>query len=107
MQALDQTGTGSITVGELQIALHKMLGMQIDKREQTLAKFIHDYADVTGNGKVTMADIEHFASALTEDGFLTVSDGTKVLILPEGMEVGNNAVVDDDDESELGLDMDD
>ena len=68
LQVLDRTGTGSITVDEIQLALRNHLGVSIDKREKTFAQFIHDYADTTGNGKITLVDLQHFVEELSYDG---------------------------------------
>jgi hypothetical protein len=55
-------------VDEIQLALRNHLGVSIDKREQTFAQFIHDYADTTGNGKITLVDLQHFVEELSYDG---------------------------------------
>ena len=68
LELLDRTGDGTVTVDEIQLALRNMLGISIDKREKTLAKFVHSYADTTGNGKITITDIEHFVNELRSDG---------------------------------------
>mmetsp|Transcript_20758 Transcript_20758/g.57367 ORF Transcript_20758/g.57367 Transcript_20758/m.57367 type:complete len:631 (+) Transcript_20758:1259-3151(+) len=73
MSVLDRTGDGTVTVEEIQLALKTMLGVSIDKREKTFAKFIHDYADTTGNGKITITDIRHFCKELNDDG--AIADG--------------------------------
>jgi hypothetical protein len=68
LQLLDRTGTGNITMDEIQLALRNHLGVSIDRREQTFAQFIHDYADTTGIGKITLVDLQHFVEELSYDG---------------------------------------
>ena len=78
IEVVDQSGDGTVTVEELQDALRTMLGVSIDSREQTFAKFIIDYADTTGNGKITKADIIHFMDELNDDGELSENDKVRV-----------------------------
>ena len=80
IEVVDQSGDGTVTVDELQEALRTMLGISIDKREDTFAKFIIDYADTTGNGKITKDDIMHFMDELNDDGELDENDIVRVLI---------------------------
>ena len=82
LDVLDQSGDGTVTVEEIQLALRTMLGISIDKREKTFATFIHNYADTTGNGKVTITDIRHFMEELNEDGETTTTT-TKLRVTPE------------------------
>jgi len=83
LSVLDRTGDGSVSVEEIQYALKNILGISIDKREKTLAKFIHDYADTTGNGKVTITDIRHFCRELNSDGAMADDEDTKLRVTAE------------------------
>jgi hypothetical protein len=67
LKLLDQTGDGIVTVEEIQLALHRKLGMSIDKREKTLAEFVHSYADQDGDGTVRLVDLEVFGEELASD----------------------------------------
>jgi len=58
LAVLDRDGTGYVTVADIKYALKDKLGFSIDKREDTLAKFVHSYADQSGNGRVTKKDFE-------------------------------------------------
>jgi len=64
---LDRAGDGIITVQDIQFALRDQLGLSIDKREQSLAEFVHSYADQTGDGTVRLNDLKLF-NAYLEDG---------------------------------------
>ena len=66
LEKLDTTGNGIVTVEEIQVALRDRLGLSIDRREQTLAHFVHSYADTTGDGKVTLADLKVFCNEIAE-----------------------------------------
>ena len=57
LATLDRSGDGIVTVDEIQVALRDKLGLSIDRREQSLAEFVHSYADATGDGTVTIADL--------------------------------------------------
>ena len=64
LEALDQTGDGIVTVEEIQVALRDRLGLSIDKREQSLAEFVHSFADQTGDGTIRLMDLEVFCAEL-------------------------------------------
>jgi 2',3'-cyclic-nucleotide 2'-phosphodiesterase (5'-nucleotidase family) len=83
LSMLDRTGDGSVTFEELQLALRNMLGVSIDKRETTFAKFIHNYADTTGNGKINLTDIRHFVNELNYDDGDTLHASDKVQVAPD------------------------
>jgi hypothetical protein len=61
---LDEDGDGVVTVDEIQTALRDMLGYSVDDREKSLAEFVHGYADTTGNGKITIKDLEVFCDEM-------------------------------------------
>ena len=58
LEELDRDHDGKISVQEIQKALSELVGLTVDERELTLAKFVHDFADTTGNGEVTLEDLE-------------------------------------------------
>ena len=60
LDTLDMSGDGTVTIEEIQIALRDKLGFSVDDREQTLAKFVHNFADYTGDGLLRLEDIERF-----------------------------------------------
>ena len=64
LSALDRSGNGIVSVDEIQAALRDKLGLSIDRREQTLAEFVHSYADMTGNGEVALADFLVFCEEI-------------------------------------------
>ena len=65
-EALDSTGDGVISVEEIQGALRDRLGYSVDDREQSLAKFVHSFADTTGDGQVTRQDLEVFCAEIPD-----------------------------------------
>jgi hypothetical protein len=67
LAALDTTGTGTVTVEEIQMALRDYLGFSVDDRELSLAEFVHSFADTTGDGKVALRDVELFCQEMKED----------------------------------------
>lgn len=66
LKALDLNGDGVVTVDEMQQALRDLLGYKVDDREMTLARFVHAFADTTGDGQVTLEDFENFCSELND-----------------------------------------
>ena len=60
---LDRDNDGIVSVEDIHMALRDYLGLSVDENEMTLAKYIHDYADVTGNGVVTVDDFEIFCNS--------------------------------------------
>jgi hypothetical protein len=67
LAALDTSGTGTVSVEEIQIALHDYLGYSVDDREMSLAEFVHSFADTTGSGEVALRDFELFCDEMKED----------------------------------------
>jgi Ca2+-binding EF-hand superfamily protein len=66
LETLDQDHDGVVSVDEIQKALHDIVGLSVDEREMSLAEFVHDFADATGSGKVTLEDIAIFCDELGE-----------------------------------------
>jgi hypothetical protein len=65
-ETLDQDNDGKISVEDIQVALEDLLGLSVDERELSLANFIHQFADLTGTGEVTVEDMELFCEGLGE-----------------------------------------
>jgi len=66
LAVLDRDGTGYVSVDDIKYALKEKLGYSIDKREDTLAKFVHSYADQSGSGRVTKQDFEILCEQMME-----------------------------------------
>jgi Ca2+-binding EF-hand superfamily protein len=66
LETLDQDHDGVVSVDEIQRALHDIVGLSVDEREKSLAEFVHDFADATGSGKVTLEDIAIFCDEMGE-----------------------------------------
>ena len=66
LETLDKDEDGILSVDEIQEALQDFAGISVDPREKTLAEFVHEFADVTGNGQVTVEDLEIFCRDLGE-----------------------------------------
>ena len=62
LAALDIDGSGDVSVEEIHEALKSVLGLKVDDSEMSLAKFVHSFADVTGDGKVGFKDFEKFCA---------------------------------------------
>lgn len=65
LETLDKNNDGIISVEEIQEALADV-GLSVDNRELSLAKFVHDFADTTGTGEVTIEDLEVFCDEMGE-----------------------------------------
>eukprot|EP00522_Entomoneis_paludosa_P003489 CAMPEP_0172467304 /NCGR_PEP_ID=MMETSP1065-20121228/58494_1 /TAXON_ID=265537 /ORGANISM="Amphiprora paludosa, Strain CCMP125" /LENGTH=294 /DNA_ID=CAMNT_0013224409 /DNA_START=73 /DNA_END=957 /DNA_ORIENTATION=+ len=66
LDMLDNAGAGSLTVEDIQQALRDRLGLSVDDRETTLAEMVHDFADMTGNGEVTLDDFEYYCDEMSD-----------------------------------------
>lgn len=66
LKQLDSDGDGTVTVADLRKGLESLLGYSIDERENTLAEFVHRFADTTGNGVVKLEDFELFCQEMLE-----------------------------------------
>jgi len=64
---LDRSGSGVITVQDISVALREKLGYSMDQREMSLSQFVHNFADMDGDGEVTMKDFEAFCIEMEED----------------------------------------
>lgn len=66
LETLDVDRDGKISVSEIQDALDDLVGLSVDNRELTVAQFVHDFADTTGNGEVTLDDMRTFCDEMSE-----------------------------------------
>jgi 2',3'-cyclic-nucleotide 2'-phosphodiesterase (5'-nucleotidase family) len=66
LELLDQDSDGVIGLPEIQAALGEMVGLSVDTNEMSLAKFIHSFADINNDGKVTLKDLELFCSEMPQ-----------------------------------------
>ena len=62
LSVLDLDDTGTITVDDIHAALGDILQLSVDEsgEEQTLAEFVHSFADADSDGRVTLADMNAF-----------------------------------------------
>lgn len=74
LRTLDNDKDGKISVKEMQTALAEFAGLSVDDRELSLAKFVHEYADQTGNGEVTLEDLEVFCEEMTKENVVHERD---------------------------------
>jgi hypothetical protein len=65
---LDLDGDGVISVDEIHAALRDLLGLSVDEtnNEQSLAEFVHSFADTDRDGKVTLEDFEVFCEEMPQ-----------------------------------------
>jgi Ca2+-binding EF-hand superfamily protein len=66
LEALDKDDDGIISVEEIQDALQDIAGLNVDPREMSLAEFVHDVADATNSGEVTIEDLEMFCEEMAD-----------------------------------------
>lgn len=67
ISVLDRDGDGIVTVDDIHFGLGEFLGLSVSEEEKTLAEYIHTYADVTGDGNVTVDDFEYFCTGLPRE----------------------------------------
>lgn len=67
IDAMDSDRDGTISVEEVQHALADIADLSVDRRELTLAKFIHGYANISGTGDITLEDLRAFYNDMTEE----------------------------------------
>jgi Ca2+-binding EF-hand superfamily protein len=66
LETLDKDQDGVVSVDDIQNALQDIVGLSVDSREKSLAEFVHDFADVTGSGRVTLEDFAIFCDEMGE-----------------------------------------
>lgn len=66
MQRLDLNGDGEVTIEDIHLALHDLVGLHTDPNEKSLAEFVLNYADTSHNGKITADDMRSFCSEMPE-----------------------------------------
>lgn len=62
MDILDLNDDGIVCVEDILAALRDVAGVSVHEDELELAKFVHSFADVSGNGRVTIRDFEAFCT---------------------------------------------
>jgi 2',3'-cyclic-nucleotide 2'-phosphodiesterase (5'-nucleotidase family) len=67
LSVLDRDGDGLVTVQDIHYGLRQFLGLSVHEEETSLAECIYGYADVTGNGDVTVEDFEFFCTGLPRE----------------------------------------
>ena len=77
LAALDADGDGVISIEEIHAALARILGMSTDCTQMALARYVHRFADVNGQGEVTRDDLLRFVR--DEGLFSDYKDGLRVL----------------------------
>jgi 2',3'-cyclic-nucleotide 2'-phosphodiesterase (5'-nucleotidase family) len=75
---LDQNGDGILSVEDIHVGLRDYLGLSVYGEEMKLAKIIHDYADVTENGYVTVDDFEVFCTGGLPKEFRPLKRGNSI-----------------------------
>lgn len=65
METLDRNKDGKVGVEEIQEALAD-IGLSVDNRELSLAQFVHNFADTSGTGVVTVDDLKVFCEEMEE-----------------------------------------
>lgn len=67
LQKLDVDGDGEVPMKEIQLALQNVLWCSIEESEVSLlAEFVHSFADMTHDGRVTLKDLKVFAAEREE-----------------------------------------
>jgi len=63
---VDTNGDGIISVDEIHEALHNLLGLSVDstRKEMSLAKIVHELADIDESGEIDLHDFETFTDEL-------------------------------------------
>jgi 2',3'-cyclic-nucleotide 2'-phosphodiesterase (5'-nucleotidase family) len=64
LRKLDRDGDGIVTVDDIHHALKNLVGLSVHEEEKSLARFVHAFADTTGNGEVTLSDFKAFCKDL-------------------------------------------
>jgi len=64
LDKLDLNHDGVVSIDEIHAALRDVAGLSVDDSEQSLARFVHSFADLTGNGKVALEDLEMFCQEM-------------------------------------------
>ena len=64
LSVLDRDETGVVRVEEIHAALRDVVGLSVDDSEMSLAKFVHSFADTSGDGRVTLDDFKIFCTEM-------------------------------------------
>ena len=65
LDELDLNHDHVVSIDEIHIALKNIVGLSVDDTEKTLARFVHEFADVSGDGKVALKDFEIFCKEMS------------------------------------------
>ena len=97
LSVLDHSGDGIVSVEEIHLALRELLRLSTSDENMTLARFVHDYADVTGTGRVSAEDFAHFCSVLPGG----IGEYYSKVAAEEGKDNGEGDDCNDDDDEAL------
>lgn len=64
LDKLDLNHDGVVSVDEIHCALRDIVGLSVDDNEKSLARFVHSFADTSGDGQVTLLDFEIFCKEM-------------------------------------------
>ena len=64
LERLDFDHDGEVSVDDIHKALSRVLKLSVDDSEQSLAQFVHSFADSDGSGHITLRDFELFCSEM-------------------------------------------
>jgi hypothetical protein len=101
LEVLDLNGNGVVTVNEIQVALRDLLGLNVDDNEMALAKFVHSFADSTGDGRITKKDFEVFCNEMVEENDMLPVDIPQLEIDPKQAEALLDAIRAERDEQDI------
>jgi hypothetical protein len=66
LATLDLDEDGVVSIEDIHAALRDVLRLSVDENEQSLAQFVHAYADTDGDGRVTVRDFEAFCEEMPQ-----------------------------------------
>ena len=64
LNKLDLDQDGIVSVDDIHIALSKIVGLSVHDSQKSLARFVHSFADINGDGQVALDDFETFCKQL-------------------------------------------
>jgi Ca2+-binding EF-hand superfamily protein len=64
LEVLDKEHSGVISLQDIVIALRDIVGISVDESEDTLAQYVHSFADIDNDGKITVRDLELFCEEI-------------------------------------------
>ena len=66
LEKLDYDHDGEVSTDDIHKALKGVLRLSVDDKEKSLAEFIHNFADTSGSGHVTVEDFQIFCNEMDE-----------------------------------------